>query len=198
MPSRLIQVIYNSALACISRLYGTWRSNRVESLELSYILSLHVSSPVHGLLDFLVYVGINQSSYLPKHFTPKLFLPRLSVGLLFAPISVLCPMWKQVVILPLNVFDQCPLQRCFSTLRESHVREIKASSWLLSFREPMDRSKQTYTISWDKVHSAHSDLRSTYQGCHFQDCHQDGKYRMDKDKLKYHETLTDFSCPFLD
>lgn len=178
----------------------TWSLKVKQSWELSSFLYSFSSciQACAGLLDFLVYVSIHQNSNLPKHCTPKPFLPSLSVGLLFAPIYVLCHMWKQVVILPLNVFDQCPLHRCFSTLRKSHVREIKASSWLSSFREPVDRSKKTYTISWDQVLSAPSGLRSTYQGCQLQDCHQDGEYRMDKHKLKYHETLTDFSCPFLD
>lgn len=120
--SRPSQAIGSSALACVSCLHGTWRSTRVDCLELSCILSHHVSNSAHGLLDPLVYVGIHQSSCSPKHFTPKSFLPGLLMGLLFAPTYILCPMW--------NVFDQRPLYSCFSALRKPKVKEIKASSCL--------------------------------------------------------------------
>lgn len=120
--SRPSPAIGSSALACVSCLHGTWRSTRVESLELSCILSHHVPNSAHGLLNPLVYVGIHQSSCSPKHFTPKSFLPGLLVGLLFASTYILCPMW--------NVFDQCPLYSCFSALRKPKLKEIKASSCL--------------------------------------------------------------------
>lgn len=134
------------------------------------------------------------SAYIWKYPSLQLFLP-LFQHLLFDTNRLFWPRRQWLVNFPCNLFEVNSLCSHFSTMRDFHVRQNKASLWHTCFRDPPDRSKQIQFLEI-KGHTAPHMLWVLHQEYGLSSrLPPSQREAWSKSKLKHCKALTIFQSP---